>query len=77
MHPDSLKKAKLSAPPQGSLQPLVEQLEKIAKDLRGAGNVAEAEKIEKAASSIQAAATTDLTIIDRATTTVSKQVRHY
>ena len=71
---DSLRKAKESSPPQGSFQPLIDQLDKTAKDLRAGGNSSEAEKIERAASSIREAASLDLTVIDKAASSVTKQV---
>lgn len=69
-----MKRTKESSPPQGSFQPLIDQLEKTAKDLKSSGSQEEAGKLDKAAADIRGAASLDLTIIDRAASTVSKQV---
>lgn len=71
---ESLKKTKESTPPQASLLPLVDELDRVARDLRSGGSAEDAEKIEIAAASIRQAASADLTIIDKATSTVTKQV---
>ena len=73
---ESLKKTKESTPPQDSLQALIEQLERTAKELRSGGSSSDAEKLEKAAARIREVASLDLTIIDRAASSVTKQASY-
>lgn len=56
------------------LQPILEKLDASARDLESNGNTEEAAKVAKAAASIREAVTEDLTVIDQATQTVTKQV---
>ena len=71
---ESLQKTKESTPPQATLQTLIEQLQRTAQDLRSGGSSSDADKLEKAASRIQEVASLDLTVIDRAASSVTKQV---
>jgi hypothetical protein len=71
---ETLKRAKESAPPRESLQPLVDQLDRSAIELRSSGNDREAIKVERAVASIKEAGAEDFAVIDEATSTVTKQV---
>ena len=74
-----MKQAKESAPPAESLQPLLDQLDGAARELRSSGNTEEAETVEKAAASMREAVAEDsnvLSSIDEATVTVTRQVYH-